>query len=169
MTCPLCSSNTPLHHTEVSGGPFGASVTLCETCLTQLTGLPDPNHWRGLAGAMWSEEPAVQVLAARMLLRLSEHDWARDLTDQLYLDDEIRAWADNVALVTNHRDSNGVPLAVGDTVILVKDLVVKGAGFTVKRGTSVRGISLMVGNDAHIEGRVAGQRIIILTEFVKKK
>jgi len=118
---------------------------------------------------MWSEEPAVQVLAARMLLRLSEHDWARDLTDQLYLDDETRAWADNVALVTNHRDSNGVPLAVGDTVILVKDLVVKGAGFTAKRGTSVLGISLMVGNDAHIEGQVAGQRIIILTEFVKKK
>ena len=169
MTCPLCSSNTPLHHTEVSGGPFGASVTLCEMCLTQLTGLPDPNHWRGLAGAMWSEEPAVQVLAARMLLRLSKHDWARELTEQLYLDDETRAWADNVALVTNHRDSNGVPLAVGDTVILVKDLAVKGAGFTAKRGTSVRGISLVVGNDAHIEGRVAGQRIVILTEFVKKK
>ena len=60
-------------------------------------------------------------------------------------------------------------MAVGDTVILVKDLVVKGAGFTAKRGTSVRGIALVVGNDAHIEGRVAGQRIIILTEFVKKK
>lgn len=56
---------------------------------------------------MWSEEPAVQVLAARMLLRLSEHDWAQDLTDQLYLDDETRAWADNVALVTNHLQQLG--------------------------------------------------------------
>ena len=56
---------------------------------------------------MWSEEPAVQVLAARMLLRLSEHDWARDLTDQLYLDGETRAWADNVALVTNHLQQLG--------------------------------------------------------------
>ena len=154
---------------KVAGGPFGASAALCETCVMQLTGKPDPNHWRGLAGAMWSEEPAVQVLAARMLLRLSEHDWARDLTEQLYLDDETRTWADNVAYVTNHRDSNGVPLAVGDTVILIKDLPVKGAGFTAKRGTSVRGISLMVGNDAHIEGRVHGQRIVILMEFVKKK
>ena len=169
MTCPLCSSDMPLHDTQVAGGPFGASAALCETCVMQLTGEPDPNHWRGLAGAMWSEEPAVQVLAARMLLRLSEHDWACDLTEQLYLDDETRTWADNVAYVTNHRDSNGVPLAVGDTVILIKDLPVKGAGFTAKRGTSVRGISLMVGNDAHIEGRVHGQRIVILTEFVKKK
>jgi hypothetical protein len=73
-----------------------------------------------------------------------------------------------VAIISNHRDSNGVPLAVGDTVVLIKDLSVKGAGFTAKRGTFVRGISLVVGDDAHIEGRVNGQRMIILTEFVKK-
>jgi protein PhnA len=68
----------PLHDASfpVAGGPFGASVALYEACVTQLTSAPDPNHWRGLAGAMWSEEPAIQVLAARMLLRLSEHDWA---------------------------------------------------------------------------------------------
>ena len=74
-----------------------------------------------------------------------------------------------MAIISNHRDSNGVPLAVGDTVVLIKDLSVKGAGFTAKRGTFVRGISLVVGDDAHIEGRVNGQRMIILTEFVKKK
>ena len=98
----------------------------------------------------------MQVLAARMLLRLTEHEWACDLTEQLSLDNETRTWVDNVAYVTNHCDSNGVPLAVGDTVILIKDLPVKGAGFTAKRGTSVRGISLVVGNDAHIEGWVDG-------------
>ena len=91
------------------------------------------------------------------------------MTEQLYLDDETQTWADNVADITNHDDRNGVPLAGGDTVILIKDLPVKGAGFTVKRGTSVRGISLVVGNDAHIEGRVDGQRMVILMEFVKKK
>ena len=91
------------------------------------------------------------------------------MTEQLYLDDETQTWADNVADITNHDDRNGVPLAVGDTVILIKDLPVKGADFTVKRGISVRGISLVVGNDAHIEGRVDGQRMVILTEFVKKK
>jgi protein PhnA len=118
---------------------------------------------------MWSEEPAVQVLAARMLLRLSKYDWARDLTDQLYLDDETRIWVANVAVTSNHRDCNGMPLAVGDTVVLIKDLPVKGAGFIAKRGATIKGISLVIGNDAQIEGRVNGQRIVILAEFVKKK
>ena len=118
---------------------------------------------------MWSEEPAVQVLAARMLVRLLEHDWARDLSDQLYLDDETRSWVANVAKSCNHRDGNGVLLAVGDTVVLIKNLPVKGARFTEKWGTSVCRISLEVGDEAHIEGRMDGQRILILTEFVKKK
>lgn len=60
-------------------------------------------------------------------------------------------------------------LGAGRYVILIKDLPVKGAGFTAKRGTAVRGISLVLDNAAHIEGRVEGQRIVILTEFVKKK
>ena len=62
-----------------------------------------------------------------------------------------------------------MPLAQGDTVVLIKDLPVKGANFTAKRGTAVRGISLVLDNPAHIEGRVEGQRIVILTEFVKKR
>lgn len=68
-----------------------------------------------------------------------------------------------------HRDTNGVVLAAGDTVVLIKDLPVKGAGFTAKRGTAVRGISLVAENAGHIEGRVDGQRIVILTEFVKRQ
>ena len=51
----------------------------------------------------------------------------------------------------------------------MKDLPVKGAGFTAKRGTAVRGITLVPDNAGHIEGRVEGQRIVILTEFVKRK
>jgi len=47
-------------------------------------------------------------------------------------------------------------------------LNVKGASFTAKRGTAVRKISLVPDNAAHIEGRVNGQQIVILTEFVKK-
>lgn len=117
---------------------------------------------------MWSEDPALQVCAARTLKRL-DTDWARDLSDQLYLDDETRAWADNVAQDILHKDSNGVPLSAGDTVVLIKDLNVKGAGFTAKRGTAVHRISLVADNAAHIEGRVEGQRIVILTEFVKKR
>ncbi len=52
---------------------------------------------------------------------------------------------------------------------MIKDLPVKGAGFTAKRGTAVHRISLVQDNAAHIEGRVEGQRIVILTEFVKKR
>lgn len=92
----------------------------------------------------------------------------------LFLDDETLVWAqatggghsDNDAV--KHLDSNGAELEKGDTVTLIKDLNVKGANFTAKRGTSVRGISLVTDNPEHIEGRVNGQQIVILTKFVKK-
>ncbi|MDX2483994.1 MAG: PhnA domain-containing protein [Pseudodonghicola sp.] len=169
MPCALCSADAPLTAYAVAGGPADATADLCETCIAQIEGEPDPTHWRCLSASMWSEVPAVQVLAARMLTRLSDHDWARDLSDQLWLDDDTRAWVENVPQETGHKDSNGVPLAQGDTVVLIKDLPVKGGGFTAKRGTAVRGISLVQDNPAHIEGRVEGQRIVILTEFVKKR
>lgn len=169
MTCPLCGAEAALHAFPVPGGPEGASVEICATCAEQIEGTPEPEHWRGLASAMWSEEPAVQVLAARMLSRLSAEPWARDLADQLWLDDDMRAWVENVPQETAHKDANGAPLAAGDTVVLIKDLPVKGAGFTAKRGTAVRSISLVADNPEHIEGRVEGQRIVILTRFVKKK
>ena len=174
MTCALCSADAPLTDTPVPGGPDGASTAICATCADQIAGTPEPDHWRCLAAAMWSEDAATQVLAARMLARLADHDWARDLSDQLWLDEDTRAWADNVARDSDHsdsghRDSNGVPLSQGDTVVLIKDLPVKGANFTAKRGTAVRGISLVSDNPAHIEGRVEGQRIVILTAFVKKR
>lgn len=168
--CPFCAADAVLIDFPVTGGPADDSVGICQTCAEQLDGDADPNHWRGLASAMWSEDAAVQVLAARMLTRLShDTDWARDLLDQLYLEDDVRAWADNVVEKVIHKDSNGATLNQGDTVVLIKDLPVKGAGFTAKRGTAVRGISLISDNAAHIEGRVDGQRIVILTEFVKKK
>lgn len=48
-------------------------------------------------------------------------------------------------------------------------LVVKGAGFTAKRGTAVRNISLVPEDAGQSEGRLEGPRIVILTEFVKRK
>ena len=174
MTCPLCAAEAPLSpHIPGPPGSPDAPVQICATCQAQITDPltpPDPAHWRGLATAMWSETPAVQVLAWRMLDRLKEEPWARDALDQLWLEDDIRAWAEagrHIAGVV-HRDSNGVQLAAGDTVVLIKDLPVKGAGFTAKRGTAVRGISLVPDTPEHIEGRVEGQRIVILTKFVKK-
>ena len=170
MSCTLCSATTPTTDHPVPHSPTPTAVDLCDTCLTQQTTSPDPTHWRCLSSSMWSEDPATQVLAARMLARLADHDWARDLSDMLYLDDETRVWVDaGITVDTGHRDSNGVPLANGDTVVLIKDLPVKGGRFTAKRGTAVRGISIVPDNPAHIEGRVESQRIVILTEFVKKK
>jgi protein PhnA len=153
----------------VTGGPDVAGVQLCKTCLAQVEGELEPDYWRCLASSMWSDQPAVQVLAARLLARLSDHGWARDLAGQLWLDEETRAWVETQPADSGHVDSNGAALSAGDTVVLIKDLPVKGAGFTAKRGTAVRGISLVQDNPEHIEGRVEGQRIVILTKFVKKK
>ena len=66
------------------------------------------------------------------------------------------------------KDANGNPLQDGDDVIVIKDLKVKGASFVAKRGTAVRRISLVHDNPEHIEGKVDGQQIVILTKYVKK-
>ena len=132
------------------------------------------NHWRCLNDSMWSQVPAVQVMAWRMLNQLRSEGWAQDLLDMLYLDDQTMAWAQAGGAEPSdedgvkHLDSNGALLEAGDTVTLIKDLNVKGGGFTAKRGTAVRGISLVPDNAEQIEGRVSGQQIVILTKFVKK-
>jgi len=74
----------------------------------------------------------------------------------------------NVSIYVIHKDSNGTVLEAGDTVTLIKDLKVKGENFTARQGTAVHGISLVADNPEHIEGKIEGQRIVILTQFVKK-
>ena len=159
-SCELCGADASV---GVTVTPRDEIVALCETCAS---GEGDDSHWRCLQGAVWSEVPAVQVYAVRQLRKL-DAPWAQETLDMVYLDDELAAWAADVPL--EHRDSNGALLSAGDTVVLIKDLPVKGGGFTAKRGTAVRGISLVSDNAGHIEGRVEGQRIVILTEFVKKR
>jgi len=111
----------------------------------------------------------VQLAVWRRLGQIDEA-WATEARDGMVLAPEVAAWAEAAAVAgVEHRDSNGVLLAQGDSVVLIKDLAVKGAGFTAKRGTVVRGIALVADNGAQIEGRVEGQRIVILTEFVKKR
>jgi protein PhnA len=125
---------------------------------------------------MWSAVPAVQVVVWRLLNTLRNEGWPQDLIDMLYLDDEVLAWAktpidkseDKSVDKVVHKDSNGTSLQAGDNVVLIKDLDVKGGGFTAKRGTSVRGIMLVEDNAEHIEGKVNGQLIVILTKYVKK-
>lgn len=66
------------------------------------------------------------------------------------------------------RDSNGAELQEGDSVLVIKDLKVKGASITLKRGTLVKNIKLTNKED-EIEGRVEKQGVIVLkTCFLKK-
>ncbi|WP_169777546.1 alkylphosphonate utilization protein [Campylobacter mucosalis] len=66
------------------------------------------------------------------------------------------------------KDANGTQLNDGDNVTLVKDLKVKGAGATLKRGTMVKNIRL-TSNDKEIEGKIDRMGVIVLkTEFLKK-
>ena len=65
-------------------------------------------------------------------------------------------------------DAHGNELANGDSVILIKDLKVKGAGQTLKKGTKAKNIRLTDDSD-EIEAQVEGIRGLVLrTEFVKK-
>lgn len=177
--CELCGTTDHLSTYEVapkSGDTADEAAYLCQTCQTQID-YPeqvDVNHWRCLNDSMWNTNPPVQVLAWRMLTRLRSEGWPQDLLDMLYLDEETLAWAkagaeeDDDAEPIIHKDSNGVILEAGDSVVLIKDLNVKGANFTAKRGTAVRNINLVHDNPEHIEGKVNGQQIVILTKFVKK-
>jgi len=66
------------------------------------------------------------------------------------------------------RDSLGAPLADGDSVVLIKDLTVKGAGQTLKRGTLIKSIRL-TGDPQEIDCRHPGIKGLVLrAEFVKK-
>jgi len=174
--CELCgdTDNLSVYAVTPSDETADQSILVCQTCKTQLEDPSkiDPSHWHCLNDSMWSEVDAVKVVAYRMLHQLKAEGWPQDLLDMIYLEDDVKAWADaglsddsEDSIV--HKDSNGVTLNAGDTVVLIKDLDVKGAGFTAKRGTAVRKIAL-TDNPEQIEGRVEGQRIVILTKFVKK-
>ena len=177
--CELCGATESLGVYEVppnSDGSADECALICETCREQIENLEkvDVHHWRCLNDSMWSQVPAVQVTVWRMLKRLSAEGWPQDLLDMLYLDEDIQAWAQATGEgksdenAVKHVDSNGAVLEAGDTITLIKDLNVKGANFTAKRGTVVRGILLVADNPEHIEGRVEGRQIVILTKFVKK-
>jgi len=178
--CELCGSTNNLEVYAIppdTDGGFDKSMLACEICRSQINRVEDmdTNHWRCLNDSMWSEIPAVQVMAWRLLNRLRADGWPGDLLDMMYLDEYTLEWAKATGEGESsedklvHIDSNGNVLQSGDTVVLIQDLKVKGGGnFTAKRGTAVRRITLVHDNAEHIEGKVEGQRIVILTKYVKK-
>jgi protein PhnA len=98
--CELCErGGEKLSIYEVPPVPrdpdIGRCLLLCGDCADQAA---DPRrfrnggHWRFLSGQAWSENPMVQVMAVRLLRRLSKsQDWAREALDELFLDEEIEA------------------------------------------------------------------------------
>jgi len=175
-SCELCTSTDNLSVYPVppsSDLSAQQCIYLCQTCQNQIDGENDLdiNHWRCLNDSMWNQEPAVQVMSYRMLHKLSTESWAQDALDMIYLEDNVRTWAEQGIAAAHRegptRDSNGAELQDGDNVTLIKDLKVKGANFTAKQGTMVRGISL-TDNPEHIEGKVNGTRIVLVAAYLKK-
>jgi protein PhnA len=177
--CELCTANQPLQPVQLEqmeGGEDEISVAVCAPCAAQLMRKDplDPAHWSALTTTMWSEHAPVKIAAWRMLNRLKDHSWAADALDLIYLTDEELASAKlsgdhtRSADVEFHQDANGHRLEHGDTVVLIKSLDVKGSSLTAKMGTVVRNIRLDANNPQYIEGRVEGQQIVILTQYVRK-
>jgi len=170
--CELCGATDNLAVLNLGDNSAEQSLYLCETCRTQIANpaILDANHFRCLSDVMWSETPAVQAMSYRLLQALGE----MDLVDMMYLDDATKALADGIVLASAsaetavvQRDSNGTILHQGDTVTLIKDLEVKGANFTAKRGTIVKNIHL-TDDPRYIEGKINGTQIVLVAEYMKK-
>jgi len=177
-SCELCGSVEKLsvyNLPEVKENDAKSAIYACGVCVTQMQDSEqiDANHWRCLNDSMWSEHSAVKIMAWRMLNRIKA-DWTQDLLGMMYLEDEVLELAkasgdgEDEADKLIHRDVNGVVLAHGDSVVLIKDLKVKGSSMTAKQGTAVRNIRLDHENETYIEGKVGPTRIVIITEYVKK-
>jgi len=169
--CELCQSSEGVSLLElpVSDGSEEQSVYVCSTCKEQIENNElDETHFNCLNDAMWSEVPAVKVLSYILWNKLGR----ADMTDMMYLEEEEQKLADAAinsdANKVVFRDANGVELKAGDSIVILKDLDVKGAGFTAKRGTTVTRIALPNDMDDHVEGRVNGTKIYLKTEFIKK-
>jgi len=67
----------------------------------------------------------------------------------------------------NVTDVNGNTLHDGDSVKLTKDLKVKGAGITLKRGTVVKNIRVTDSSE-EIDCKIKKTSIVLRTEFVQK-
>ena len=178
--CELCSSTESLKALLV--GPhknqdIKNAVLVCEQCHSELSmgTIKTPENWRCLSEAIWSEHAPVKVMAYRILHALKQESWANDMLEQIYLEPSDFEWAHaghfqaegQSASKAATLDSSGQVLSEGDNVTLIKDLDVKGAGFTAKRGTLVKNIRLTE-NPEHIEGRVNGIQIVLITKFLKK-
>ncbi len=174
--CNLCASEQNISDFLVDPVPNQAEVSLCEKCLGAVNSqdYSDIHHWHCLSEAIWHENSAVKVLSYSILNNLRSEPWAQDLMEQIYFEPQELEWAKTRVErlspdegVSPTFDSNGARLLEGDSVTLIKDLDVKGGGFTAKRGTLVKNIRL-TNNPEHIDGKVNGVQIVLVTKYLKK-
>ena len=99
--CELCENGgIKLAPYEVEPMPpepdFENCLMICETCTEQVSKpkkFTPGEQWRCLAQVVWSEIPALQVTAVRLLRRMeSNQDWARETLEGVFLDEEIEEW-----------------------------------------------------------------------------
>ncbi len=102
--CELCTtSGVPLAAYEVS--PLSDEpdpdrcAFICEPCRDGFAArrIENPERWRCLTNTMWTDVVAAQVLIVRMLRRLADMDqrWASENLENLYLDPDVEAWAND--------------------------------------------------------------------------
>lgn len=177
--CELCGSTELLVSYTVESGQSdrpNEEIVACSNCQQQMDNPEsmDPNHWRCLNDSMWSEAPAVQVQAWRMLSSLKSEGWPQDLLDMMYMDEDMAAWAsatgEGVEKDDSEKyiDSNGNELQNGDNVVLIQTLNVSGANVNAAKGVVVKNVRLVPGANTHIEGRIDNQMIQILTKYLRK-
>ena len=176
--CELCNSEeklTAYSLPDIKEKGLQTALYACIVCTEQMNDADviDPNHWRCLNDSMWSEHDAVKIMAWRMLNRIKDV-WTQDLLGMMYLEEDTLELAkasgdgevDENKII--HRDVNGVVLNNGDSVVLIKDLKVKGSSMVAKQGVAVRNIRLDRDNAEYIEGKVGPTLTVIITKYVKK-
>lgn len=177
-SCEICLSTDGVTVIALQNKSKGIEegVALCQTCGSQWQAKEfDPAKWFALKDSVWSAVEVVKVLSIAVLNKISEHSWARDLLDQAYLEEDSQLWviellaseSENLGGQLRVVDSNGTLLQQGDSVTLIKDLDVKGANFTAKRGTLVKNINL-TDDPGFVEGKVNGTQIVLKTQFLKR-
>ncbi len=94
-------SGVPLFPYEVPPVPnepdLERTLLVCEECQSALarpSAMESGHHWQCLAEVVWSDFPALQVVAWRLLNELAKReDWARIALEGVELEPDIDAWA----------------------------------------------------------------------------
>ncbi|HEY9544709.1 MAG TPA: zinc ribbon domain-containing protein YjdM [Solimonas sp.] len=86
------------------------------------------------------------------------HEWSPEAADA------AAGGASDTPIV---KDAHGNLLANGDTVVLIKDLKVKGSSITLKGGTKIKNIRLVSGDHA-VDCKIDRVSFMLEAEYLKK-